>query len=354
MTPLAKLLVARIIASGPITMAQFMADCLLHPEHGYYSTMQPFGTEGDFITAPEISQMFGELLGLALAQAWMDQGSPNPFILAEIGPGRGTLMADVLRATAKVRGFHAGAKVHLVEASARLQAVQAETLPDCGAKWVAGVTDLPHGPLFLLANEFFDALPVRQFVRHRNGWQECLIRVQNGALEMRLSDPVVVDDLKNRMDDTGPGDVVELCAAAGAFMGQIAGRIGDQGGAAIVIDYGGWRSLGDTVQAVRAHEYENPLANPGQADITAHVDFEALVTAADGVMATGLTNQGDLLNRLGIEVRHRTLATNLTGDALHNHDAALTRLTHSDEMGTLFKAVGFYPASMPPPPGFEP
>lgn len=352
-TPLAETLLARMRLSGPLNMADYMAECLMHPKHGYYSTRDPFGQQGDFTTAPEISQMFGELLGLLLAQVWLDQGQPTPFTLAELGPGRGTLMADVLRATAIVPGFQDAAQVCLVEVSPHLQQIQAQTLSTHPVTWLEHAGALPQGPLFLLANEFFDALPIRQFTRHRDGWQEHLIAARGTGLVRALSDPHAVPEIDHRLADTSAGDVVETCAPAVPIMGEIASRIETHGGVAIVIDYGGWHSLGETLQALQSHGYQDPLSSPGQADLTAHVDFEALVRAAPGVCATGLTNQGQLLERLGIRERHRALAQNLTGASLDDHNAALKRLTEKDEMGTLFKAVGFYPKTAPPPPGFD-
>ena len=276
MTPLADLLIARIRATGPINIAEFMSECLLHPKHGYYSTRDPFGQAGDFTTAPEISQMFGELLGLSLAQCWLDQGSPTPFVLAELGPGRGTLMADVMRATQKVTGFHSAAQLHLIEASKHLRKVQRETLAGLQPVWLDHVVKLPDAPLFLLANEFFDALPIRQFTRHTQGWQEHLVTAGDGTLAFALSEPGNIARLEHRLDDTKSGDIVEVCEPAGPIVTEVAAKISEHGGAAIVVDYGGWHSLGDTLQALRNHEYENPLAQPGQADLTAHVDFEAL------------------------------------------------------------------------------
>jgi NADH dehydrogenase [ubiquinone] 1 alpha subcomplex assembly factor 7 len=185
MTALADILLARIAATGPMRLAEYMAECLLHPLHGYYATRDPFGAAGDFTTSPEISQMFGELLGLCLAQTWLDQGAPAPFTLAELGPGRGTLMADVLRATKGVPGFHAGLQVVLVEASAHLQGVQRATLGD--VRWVDDVQGLPDQPLFLLANEFFDALPIRQFTRVDAGWAETVVGSVDGHLALGIS-----------------------------------------------------------------------------------------------------------------------------------------------------------------------
>jgi len=209
MTPLAKVLAARIAMTGPITLADYMTDCLLHPQHGYYTTRDPFGQAGDFITAPEISQMFGELVGLCLAQCWLDQGAPPRVTLAELGPGRGTLMADALRATRAVPGFHAALDVLLVEASPALRRLQLQTVPQ--ARHVAHPDDLPDAPLFLVANEFLDALPIRQFQRDGAGWREVMVGLEKGLLVPGLSDPAPLAALDHRLDDTAPGQIVETC-----------------------------------------------------------------------------------------------------------------------------------------------
>ena len=352
MTALADLLLQRIRLSGPMTIADYMADCLLHPEHGYYTTRPPFGTEGDFITAPEISQMFGELLGLCLAQAWQDQGAPAAFVLAELGPGRGTLMADVLRATRGVPGFHAAAQVVLIEASPALRARQKATLAPYPVHWAEGIDALPEMPLFLLANEFFDALPIRQFQRHAEGWQERLVGERDGRLAFGLSAATRMAALEHRLADTAPGEIVETCAPAQAIVEGIAARIDSHGGAALLIDYGDWHSRGDTLQALRRHAFADPLAEPGEADLTAHVDFEALARAAAPCAATGPVPQGVLLERLGITARAQALAGRMTGAALTAHIAAHRRLTHPEEMGQLFKALALHPRRAPPPPGF--
>ncbi len=354
MTPLAEILLRRIAATGPITIADYMAECLLHPEYGYYSTRDPFGAGGDFTTAPEISQMFGELIGLCLAQTWLDQDQPAAFTLAELGPGRGTLMADILRATGQVPGFLQAANLCLVEASVTLREKQRETLGAYQVNWLDRVNDLPDAPLYLVANEFFDALPIRQFTRDEKGWREHQITEQGGSLQIGLSAPAPIAALDHRLNDTKPGDIVEICAPGVAIVGSLSTRINDHGGVAIIVDYGGWHSLGDTLQALRNHKMENPLANPGNADITAHVDFEALASAATDISTSQTTPQGVLLERLGITARARQLAENLQGDALDSHVAAHRRLTHGDEMGTLFKAIAFYPNGINPPPGFSP
>lgn len=351
MTPLAALLIERIRLGGPITVADYMAECLLHPVHGYYTTREPFGAAGDFTTAPEISQMFGELVGLALAQAWLDQGAPQPFTLAEVGPGRGTLMADVLRATARVPGFHAAAKVVLIEASPRLRAIQAETLSRyTNLSWADDVAALPQQSLFLIANEFFDALPVRQFQREAAGWRERLVGSRDGGLAFGLSDLMPRPPSAAAIEHAQVGDTVEICQILAVVREEIAARVQEFGGLALCIDYGDWRSKGDTLQALRQHRFDDPLAHPGEADLTAHVDFEALA----GDRPCHYTTQGSFLIRLGIEARAERLAQGLTGAALQSHLAALRRLTHPQEMGSLFKVLALSGTGSPLPPGFAP
>ena len=352
-TPLADRLVARITATGPITVAEYMAECLLDPEHGYYATRDPLGAAGDFTTAPEISQMFGEVLGLALAQAWLDQGAPARIHLVELGPGRGTLMADILRATARVPGFAAAARVTLVEASPTLKALQAETLRGQVVHWARTLEDVAQdAPLFVVANEFFDALPIRQFQREGDLWRERVIGVREDALQFGLSGPISSPELDRRID-ARTGDIVELRPTAAAIMARIGAQIVDRGGAAILIDYGDAQALGDTFQAVKAHAYVNPLIAPGEADLTAHVDFTALGQAALPALPSVVTPQGVFLERLGITARAQTLATKLNGTALDQHIAAHRRLTHPKEMGTLFKVLGIVPPGAAPVPGTE-
>lgn len=348
MSALTAHLLARIEAHGPMTVADFMAEALLHPEHGYYTTRDPLGAAGDFTTAPEISQMFGELMGLALAQSWLDQGAPAPFTLAELGPGRGTLMADILRATRQVPGFHDAAQVHLVEASPTLRAKQKEAVG--AATWHDDVSTLPNQPLFLVANEFFDALPIRQFQRGAEGWHERLIATRDGMLSFALGPELPQPQLDHRLADTTKDQIVETCAPAQSVADIIGTRIQAHGGAALLIDYGDWTSLGDTLQALQNHAPVDPLATPGEADLTAHVDFEAIAQAAPCAHSR-LTPQGIFLERLGITQRAEALATRLSGEALESHIAAHRRLTHPQEMGNLFKVLALFPRGQTPPPG---
>lgn len=349
MTKLHDILVRRIARTGPITLAEYMAEALLHPQHGYYTTRDPLGADGDFTTAPEISQMFGELLGLALAQSWMDQGRPQ-CILAELGPGRGSLMVDALRATASVPGFHAAISLHLIEASPALRKMQAERLP--GATFHDHLSELPEGPLFLIANEFFDALPVRQAIRDGGGWRERVVGAQEGALHFGLTEAAPLTGLEPRTD-TPEGEMVEWHPALPAFAEEIGRRIAAHGGAALIVDYGHWGGTGDTFQAVQGHQKVDPLADPGSADLTAHVDFRAIAQAAAPAKASAMTDQGVFLERLGITPRAQNLAQRLQGAALAQHVAAHRRLTHPEEMGTLFKVLGLVPPGAPLPPGLD-
>lgn len=352
MSDLTQVLLTRIASDGPLTIAEYMAEALLNPEYGYYATRDPLGEAGDFITAPEISQMFGEMLGLSLAQSWLDQGSPPRFVLAEAGPGRGTLMADVLRVTRAVPGFTEAAELHLIEASPTLRAKQRDLLGDA-VTWHDSVDTLPDKlPLFFLANEFFDALPIRQFQRDEGGWRERLVGAQKGELVSGLGDKAIVPMLDHRIEDTASGDIVEICPSLSPIAEAVGQRIEDNGGVALILDYGDWRSQGDTLQALQAHEHVDPFQSPGDADLTAHVDFEAIAIAAPCAHSR-LTLQGVFLERLGITQRAQALARALQGDRLDSHIAAHRRLTHPQKMGNLFKVLALFPKQGTPPPGCE-
>lgn len=343
---LADLIKAQIAADGPMTIADYMATCLMHPTLGYYTTRDPFGAAGDFTTAPEISQMFGELVGLALAQAWVDQGAPSDAVLVELGPGRGTLMADILRSTARVPGF--APDVHFVETSLVLRKLQSAAVPN--AQFHDDVTTLPDAPVFLVANEFFDALPIRQFQRQGDEWRE---RVLGDGLILGLADPAPADWLKDRLADTTEGDIIETCPALPGIVSVIDEIIATHGGAALIIDYGDWVSLGDTLQAIENHKPVDPFNNPGHADLTAHVDFASIAGNVTQCQFSRVTSQGVYLERLGITRRAQALAQGLTGDVLESHIAAHRRLTHPAEMGDLFKVIGITPKTAPMLPGLH-
>ena len=353
----------RIAADGPLTVAEFMEDALAHPTLGYYATRDPLGARGDFITSPEVSQMFGELLGLWSALVWQAMGSPDPIRLVELGPGRGTLMADALAAARVVPGFAAAARVHFVEVSPVLRARQKDTMaaraPQVAVEWHDWIGEVPEGPLIVLANEFFDAMPVRQFKRAPDGWHERLVdATEDGRFVFALSDvrqPLVPPTWDDALGDVPEDGVVEVSPAACAVAGLVAERIARAGGAALIVDYGPEQSApGDTLQAVRAHGYDDPLGAPGEADLTAHVDFAALahVGARAGVRALGPVPQGAFLGRLGIDARAEALMRTAPPDVARDVKLALHRLTSPEAMGTLFKVLAFLHPALPAPPGF--
>jgi NADH dehydrogenase [ubiquinone] 1 alpha subcomplex assembly factor 7 len=341
MSPLGEKLISRIRAYGPMTVAQYMEACLSDPVYGYYMRREPFGRYGDFVTAPEVSQMFGELIGVWAVVVWEAMGSPRSFVLAELGPGRGTLMADLLRVVRVMPGFAAAAEVHLVETSPRLRAIQEQTLATCGTRvhWHPRIETLPAGPLVVIANEFFDALPIRQFRWGKEGWAERMVGLdENGRLAFGLR-PVDQRPLARPLPE---GAVVEVSPAANAVMSALAARIAEDGGALLAIDYGSDRpGHGDTLQAVQAHKYADPLAEPGEADLTAHVDFAGLARVAIGAGATAhpLLSQGEFLKRLGIGPRAEALAQGKDAATQDGIRAALERLTGQAAMGDLFKVL---------------
>ena len=364
-TPLEEDIRRRIARTGPIPVAEFMAMCLYDPEHGYYNRCAPFGASGDFITAPEISQMFGELIGLWAAAVWQSMGAPDPVALIELGPGRGTMMADALRAVRAAPGFRKAVRVHLVETSPELALTQRRTLGSTGdvmLHWHTSIGEVPTGPAIILANEFFDALPVHQAERRATGWHQRAVAVDaGGELEFTVASdpladppPAVARARIGEIFEWRPGDVATAIARRVAQEDRE-----HQGGAALIIDYGHPRSAaGDTFQAVRSHEYASPLALPGLTDLTAHVDFEALGKAAReaGARVHGPVAQGTWLKRLGIEARAAVLLANAAEDKRPGIAAALERLTGTGpgHMGSLFKAIGFSAPGIVQLPGFGP
>jgi NADH dehydrogenase [ubiquinone] 1 alpha subcomplex assembly factor 7 len=358
---LAELLRRRIRLSGPMTLADFMAEALGHPEHGYYITRDPLGAAGDFTTAPEVSQMFGELIGLWCAETWRTTVAPRPVHLVELGPGRGTLMADALRAARLAPDFLAAASVHLVETSPVLAAMQRRTLAGQEVNWHGSLDEVPDGPLVLIANEFFDALPIRQFERTAEGWRERMVGLADDGETFRFGltpgetggELLIPETVRQ---SAGPGEIAEICPGGLSIARMIGERIARYGGAALVVDYGHAASApGDTLQAVKGHEYCDPLADPGQADLTAHVDFAALarVVTEAGALPHGPIAQHDFLMGLGIETRAAQLLARATEAQATDISAALARLIGEKEMGYLFKAMAITPADTGTPPAFE-
>jgi len=323
-TPLERAFRERIAADGPVTVEAYMEACNAF----YYATRDPLGRGGDFTTAPEISQMFGEMIGAALADSWKRAGSPGDAIYAELGPGRGTLAADALRVL-RAAGF--AGPVHFVETSPVLQQAQAKAVP--GATWHDNLVDVPAAPLLMVANEFFDALPIQQIV---DGEERCITVVGNALAFVR------------------DGQVEEMSPVREAAAAAIGTCVAHCGGVAILIDYGHARTApGDTLQAVRGHEYASVLVNPGEQDLTSHVDFEALAeTAAEAeALVTEVLPQGEWLIRLGIEARAQSLSR-ANPDRAKDVQLALERLTSRDQMGELFKVMAIYSDAWPVPAGF--
>ncbi|MEX0842431.1 MAG: SAM-dependent methyltransferase [Xanthobacteraceae bacterium] len=352
----------RIAAAGPMPIAQYMSICLCHPEHGYYMTRDPLGAAGDFVTAPEISQMFGELLGLWAAAVWRQMGAPENIRLIELGPGRGTMMADALRAAKVTPDFRSGAVVHLVEVSPALRQLQRQTLEEAGVPlfWHETLEDVPEGPAILLANEFFDALPVHQPIRQEDGWHERVVLVDrngNFSLEAELEPLKHLEKILPAQVRGAPeGSIFEWRTDSTAL--EIGRRMARSGGAALIIDYGHMQSeVGDTLQAVGEHAYASPLTAPGLVDLTAHVDFQSLAEAAESIGARvhGPIYQGEFLRRLGIASRAAALKANAPPAKAGEIDAAVQRLTGSGarKMGVLFKAMAIAHPKLGPLPGFE-
>ncbi len=334
MTPLGRKLAAEIEARGPIGVDRYMEMCVA----AYYAGRDPFGRGGDFTTAPEISQMFGEIIGLWMADLWDRAGRPARVNLVELGPGRGTLMADLLRAARALPAFADAIRVHFVETSDTLRATQAERVPQ--ASWYSDLADVPRDvPLFVIANEFFDALPIRQEVRVDGQWHERRIARGGDALVF-----------------TPDGDAIrETSPARTRYAATIAARVAADGGAALVMDYGyEGPAEGDSLQALASHAATDPLAAPGAHDLTAHVDFTPIAEAAQraGAHVSPLTPQGAFLLALGIEARTERLSRGLDPEGRHAIAGAMRRLTLPQAMGSLFKVLAFTHKDWPEPAGF--
>lgn len=356
--------IARLIRDeGPIPVSRYMALCLGHPRHGYYMTRDPFGAGGDFTTAPEISQMFGELIGLWAAHVWQAMGAPGQVRLAELGPGRGTLMADALRALRVVPALRTGLSVHLVETSPVLRAAQARTLSGMAEPvWHDRIETALDGPVILLANEFLDALPLDQFVAVQGGWRERLLGLgPDGGLAWGLSGealPAPPGAAGQASATLPPGTVFEQPQAALDIVAAVSRHVASAGGGALFIDYGAAASgFGDTLQAVRAHRFVDALAEPGEADLTVHVDFARMAQAGlrAGAAAHGPVTQRDFLLALGLSERAQALAGKATAAQAQAIAAAFERLTERGEtgMGDLFKVLALSHPALPPLPGFD-
>jgi NADH dehydrogenase [ubiquinone] 1 alpha subcomplex assembly factor 7 len=394
LTPAAQKLAARIAASGPIPFHDYMQACLYDPEHGYYKRRDPLGRGGDFITAPEISQVFGELIGLWAGETWRRMGEPDEIRLVELGPGRGTLMADALRALRVLPGFRKSVTVHLIETSESLACAQKEALKgvSCPVFWHCETSEVPPGVAIVIANEFLDCLPVRQYVfdAATRLWRERMVAFEAGGFKFELNaegieDPLILSfspggegtpelrstvrggpqpapsprgeraGVRGAFNDTEDGAILEIRPGTAAILEALAGRAAQAPIAALIVDYGYSRpSTGDTVQAVSRHRYAGLFERPGEADLTAHVDFPDLIRQAEalGLGAYGPMPMGEWLLRLGLEARVDQLMSSVSEEAAREVVSRISRLVDPKQMGALFKAVIFTSGGVGPLPPF--
>lgn len=360
-TPLEERLIDLIKLKGPITIADYMSDALGHPHEGYYMRASPIGAEGDFTTAPEISQVFGELIGLWLVETWQAMGAPESFNLVELGPGRGVLMEDILRAARLRPGFARAAQVWLLETSGRLRLEQQKRLKTTEAKplWADDYADISPAPALIVANEFFDCLPVRQFERIKSGWRERLVGLDDSGTRLSFTLDATPPPPEFNLPDISEceiGDIFETSFVAHQFTSDICATLNEHGGHALIIDYGHMEhGFGDTLQAVKDHAYWPPLASPGHADLTAHVDFEALAKIAidSGANAHGPVTQGRFLDRLGLPLRVEALCKGQDEKTANEIRAGAARIAAPNAMGEIFKVMCISSPNLPTPAGFE-
>jgi SAM-dependent MidA family methyltransferase len=357
---LGEIIAGMIADDGPVPVDRYMALALGHETHGYYMGRDPFGRAGDFITAPEVSQMFGELIGIWCAAGWQMMDAPAEWNLIELGPGRGTLLADLVRACSVMPGLRDGMKVHLIETSPALKAMQAETLKRAGigAIWHDRLEDVPDNQSLIIANEFFDALPVVQLQMQSGRWHERVVGLnsENNLVFGLASDPAPSALVPSWAADAKVGEIIEFSPARDAVAREIGRRVTNNMGAALIVDYGHVRSsAGDTLQAIRKHQFADVLAQPGEADITSHVDFEALTNAvtADGAKSYGPVTQGDFLIKMGLKEREEMLRARADARQRIRLSKGAQRLVSGNQMGQLFKVLAVTHPDMPKPAPFN-
>lgn len=349
-------LTAHLASHRAMSVADYMAWCLTARDDAYYRVAEPIGRTGDFITAPEVSQIFGELVGLWMGAVWLSMGQPAPFVVVELGPGRGTLVSDAMRALRVVPGFADAARLHLVERSGTLRQAQAGALAAYAPVWHERLEDVPDGPLVLVANEFFDALPVAQFVHAEDGWHERVVRMgADGCPVFASGASCQPPEIATLLPDPEPGAILESRLASLPACQALGERARMHPVAALIIDYGYERdAYGDTLQAVRAHDYDDPLAHPGKADLSAHVNFAELarMASASGLTPYGPLPQGEFLLALGLEARLHRLMSSARPEQQGALLTGARRLTDPYQMGSLFKAMALTGPGLPVPPPF--
>lgn len=365
MTPVEQHLERLIRINGPLTVAQYTTEVLYHPRFGYYTGRNPIGRLGDFVTSPEISQIFGELIGLWMADRWHALGRPAPVTIVEMGPGQGTLMKDLVRALKVVPNFLRSSSIHLIEISPELEKQQRSVLEGIPVDvfWHKDIATVPHQPCFLIANEFFDALPIHQFVRTKDGWRERLIAWDAGSLVPVLSSgptPTMglLDQAPQRWDHA---EIAEVSPASLAIAAKIGQRLAEQGGAGLIVDYGDQLTeqngelRGLTWQAVKNHQKHDPLETPGTADLTAHVDFKQVseVIEQAGAKVFGPVEQGSFLVELGLDTRTETLCDRAPEAVQGVIRSGAARLADKQQMGALFKVLAVCEPNATLPPGFS-
>lgn len=360
-TPLAKIIRQRIEQLGPMDMGEYMALCLGHPRYGYYMTRDPFGASGDFTTAPEISQMFGEMIGLWIADVWMKMGSPSEFILLECGPGRGTLMGDIMRSTRTLPGLHEAARLYLMEMSPVLQKAQKARLGTYDPIWIDGLEALPSAvPLIVVGNEFLDALPVRQVIRNGASWRERVVTIDQDGMFCfgeKEADLFLIEAARKTGGREDVEGVVEVSFILNQFLKNLFLLLKKQSGIALFMDYGHECSgVGETLQAVQSHRFTSVLDFPGDSDLTAHVDFENVgrIAREGGLVCHGPVTQSRFLRELGIEVRAERLMKGANDVQKRDIESSLKRVIDTEQMGSLFKviALSYDPKMTLEPAGF--
>ena len=344
---LTKLIKELIIKKNGISVSQYMKMCLTHPDYGYYTKKRPIGLKGDFITSPEISQMFGELIGLWIAQVWLDHNKPSKFSIVELGPGNGTLMADILRVTNKIKGFHNSLIITLIEISPALKKLQKTKLKDYCVNWKANLEKLPNVPTVIFANEFFDALPINQYVVKNCKWMEVVVSLKSFinpicdefCFELKkISKPPLELSFLEQTED----NIFEISIELKKNLSFIFKHLNKNLGACLIIDYGKNNSVGSTLQAVKNHQFSNPLENHGECDLTSLVNFNMIKKYSQyyGLKVSNLVDQGDFLKSLGIEQRYLSLSKSMDPNQLKMHNKSLNRLINKNQMGKLFKVMG--------------
>ena len=355
-----KLIKEAILKKKGISLSEYMKMCMTHPKYGYYTKQYPIGFKGDFITSPEISQMFGELIGLWVVQAWMDHNKPPEFSLVELGPGNGTLMEDILRATKSISEFHKALKITLIEISPSLQKLQKQVLKGYPINWKKNLSNLPNIPTIIIANEFFDALPIKQFVFKKNKWMEIIVSLKdynntkNDEFCFGLKNVTTLPQELNSFKQK-ENQIYEISSEIKKNIVFISKHLKKNLGACLIIDYGKNNNIGNTLQSVKNHKYSDPLKYQGESDLSSLVNFEAIknYSIEYNLVVTNLINQGDFLKSLGIKERFIALSKNMEKEKIDTHVASLKRLIDYNQMGKLFKVLGIRNKKSSPLIGLE-